>query len=88
MRHKKKNRTRGTILKTQMMKKNLLLLSDCLKSPVKVQYSVINSKYFLTFITNKWKKSDVQNVAPDCLHIPMSQNEVIAGLEQKKLFSY
>ncbi len=71
-----------------MMKKNLLLLSDCLKSPVKVQYSVINSKYFLTFITNKWKKSDVQNVAPDCLYIPMSQNEVIAGLEQKKLFSY
>lgn len=35
--YKKKNRTKSTILKTQMMKKNLLLLSDCLKRSVKIQ---------------------------------------------------
>ena len=28
-----------------MMKKNLLLLSDCLKSPVKVQHINVTSKY-------------------------------------------
>lgn len=46
MRYKKKNRTISTILKTQMMKKNLLLLSDCLKSTVKVQHLKLSSKYF------------------------------------------
>lgn len=44
MKHKKKNRTRGTILKTQMMKKNLLLLSDSLKSRVKVQIDLETAK--------------------------------------------
>jgi len=29
-----------------MMKKNLLLLSDCLKSTVKVQHLKLSSKYF------------------------------------------
>ena len=67
-----------------MMKKNLLLLSDCLKSPVKVQYSIINSKYFLTFVINKSKKNSDQKVACNLYRISMPHNEVMTGLEQKK----
>ncbi len=33
-----------------MMKKNLLLLSDCLKSDVKIQLSLFTSKCFVNLI--------------------------------------
>lgn len=59
---KKKNRTVSTILKTQMMKKNLLLLSDCLKSTLKVQHLNLPSKYFKHIFKKKAEHINNQNI--------------------------